>query len=59
MTYVTANVPDNIFIPHITEHEITAVVNSMYWMGYIVYQLYLNPTEPITLNLLRNLLINN
>ena len=29
MTYVTANVPNTIFIPHITEHEITAVISSM------------------------------
>ena len=29
MTYVTANVPKTIFIPHITEHEITAVIRSM------------------------------
>ena len=29
MTYVTANVLNTIFIPHITEHEITAVINSM------------------------------
>ena len=29
MAYVTANVPNIIFIPHITEHEIMAVINSM------------------------------
>ena len=29
MTYVTANVPNTIFIPHITEHEITTVISSM------------------------------
>ena len=29
MTYVTANVPNTIFIPHITEHEITAVIYSL------------------------------
>ena len=26
---VTANVPNTIFIPHITEHEITTVISSM------------------------------
>ena len=29
MTYVTANVPNTIIIPHITEHEITVVISSM------------------------------
>ena len=29
MTYVTANIPNNIFIHHITEHEIMVVINSM------------------------------